>query len=120
MDSIIAEVYDDVTMIFADLQGFDIKSTQMESRQVIELLSKLFTEFDKECNRLGLYKLYTVGDLYVAISFIDKTKRKAPEEEANDVVQLAICMLHTVRTARKQMGIPNLNLCIGIHTVDLT
>lgn len=50
------------------------------------MLSQLFTAFDKECNKLNLYKLYTIGDCYVVMSFLDKNNRKKPSEEANDLV----------------------------------
>ncbi len=36
------------------------------------MLSKLFTDFDKACNQLELYKVYTIGDCYVALGFLDK------------------------------------------------
>ena len=50
------------------------------------MLSQLFTAFDKECNKLNLYKLYTIGDCYVVMGFLDKNNRKNPSEEANDLV----------------------------------
>ena len=81
------------------------------------MLSRLFTEFDQECSRLNLYKVYTIGDCYVVMSFVDKKSRKTPSEEANGVVQLAISMIKTINKVRKQVNFPALNMRIGIHTV---
>jgi class 3 adenylate cyclase len=89
----IAESYKNVTILFADIVGFTAYSSGKEPRQVVEMLSKLFTEFDQECNRLNLYKVYTIGDCYVVMGFLDKNNRKTPQEEANDVVQFAISLL---------------------------
>jgi class 3 adenylate cyclase len=82
------------------------------------MLSRLFTEFDMECNRLNLFKLYTIGDCYVVMGFIDKKNRKSPAEEANDVVQLAISMISIISKVRKMIKFDELNMRIGIHTVS--
>ena len=80
------------------------------------MLSRLFTDFDIECNRLNLFKLYTIGDCYVVMGFTDKKNRKLPNEEANDVVQLALKMLEIIGRVRKQVNFDGLNMRIGIHT----
>lgn len=83
------------------------------------MLSRLFTDFDKECNRLNLYKLYTIGDCYVVMSLTDNKNRKTVPEEANDVLQIAISMLKTIDKVRKQINFDKLNMRIGIHTGDV-
>jgi hypothetical protein len=35
------------------------------------MLRNLFTEFDKKCLTQNTYKLYTIGDCYVALGIID-------------------------------------------------
>lgn len=42
------------------------------------MLRKLFEEFDKFCLKYNLFKLYTIGDCYVIISFTNAYKR-SPE-----------------------------------------
>ena len=80
------------------------------------MLSSLFTNFDQECNRLSLFKIYTIGDCYVVMSFLDKNNRREPKEEANAVTQMGISMIRIINRVRSQLGI-NLNMRIGIHTV---
>lgn len=115
----ISETYDKVTILFADIVGFTAYSNGKEPRQVIEMLSKLFSEFDKECNRLNLYKVYTIGDCYVVMGLLDKKNRKPYQEEANDVVQLAISMITVINKVRKQINFPELNMRIGVHTGNI-
>jgi class 3 adenylate cyclase len=110
------ECYSEVTLLFADIVGFTEYSAGKNPRQVVEMLSQLFTAFDKECNTLNLYKLYTIGDCYVVMSFLDKNNRKKPAEEANDVVQLAIFMIRSIAEVRAKINFDKLNMRIGIHT----
>jgi class 3 adenylate cyclase len=110
------ECYSEVTLLFADIVGFTEYSAGKNPRQVVEMLSQLFTAFDKECNKLNLYKLYTIGDCYVVMSFLDKNNRKKPAEEANDVVQLAMFMITSIAEVRAKINFDKLNMRIGIHT----
>lgn len=80
------------------------------------MLSDLFNRFDIECEKLGLYKLYTIGDCYVVMSFTDRLKRRRPHEEAKSMIELSIKMIEIINDVREKMGI-NLNMRIGIHTV---
>ena len=115
-----SETYTDVTILFADIVGFTAYSGAKAARQVVEMLSKLFTEFDKECNRLNLFKLYTIGDCYVVMGFMDKRNRKSPAEEAHDVVQLGFSMIRNIAKVRKMVKYDDLSMRIGIHTVGYT
>ena len=81
------------------------------------MVSELFTEFDKECNRLDLYKVYTIGDCYVVMGFLDKNNRKPPEFECMDVVELSITMIEIIAKVRKTVNFDGLHMRIGIHTV---
>lgn len=83
----------------------------------MEMLSRLFTDFDRECNRLGLFKIYTIGDCYVVMSFVDKKNRKPPHEEANAVMEMGVKMIKVINKVRSQLNLHFLNMRIGIHTV---
>lgn len=66
---------------------------------------------------MNLYKIYTIGDCYVVMGFLDDNNRKSPEEEANDVALLAISMIETINKIRNKLNITTLNMRIGVHTV---
>jgi class 3 adenylate cyclase len=112
------ELYQNVTLLFADIVGFTAYSAGKKPRQVVQMLSSLFTNFDKECDRLNLFKIYTIGDCYVVMSFVDSKNRRSPKEEAHSVVQLAISMLTIIGNVRKKIKFDKLNMRIGIHTGD--
>lgn len=67
---------------------------------MVELVSNLFTSFDKSCNELNLYKVYTIGDCYVVMSFVDKNDRRAPQDEAYDMLRFGFMMLEIIAQVR--------------------
>lgn len=114
----LGETYKNVTLLYADIVGFTAFSSTHSSREVVEMLSRLFTSFDIECQKLDLFKIYTIGDCYVVMSFTDKNNRKDVSEEAINVVKLGIKMIEIIRDVRKKLRI-DLNMRIGIHTVNI-
>lgn len=113
----LAETYENVTMVYADIVGFTKFSSSHSAREVVEMLSRLFIKFDIECQNLDLFKIYTIGDCYVVMSFTDKNNRKDPSEEALNVVRFSQKMIQIIQRVRKNLGI-DLNMRIGIHTVS--
>lgn len=52
----VGERYHNVSILFADIAGFTAFSSGRRPREVVEMLSKLYTEFDKICQKMNLYK----------------------------------------------------------------
>lgn len=115
----LGSTYTDVTLLFADIVGFTAYSADKSPKEVVQMLSKLFTAFDKECNKLELYKVYTIGDCYVVMSFLDGNNRCPPEQECVDVLELAFVMIEIIARVRKEVNFDGLHMRIGIHTVSL-
>jgi class 3 adenylate cyclase len=62
-----------------------------DPREVVNLLSKLFSRFDQLCDQYKVYKVHTIGDCYVIMGYngrIDKNKRTVGNviEEAHRVI----------------------------------
>lgn len=68
-----------MTLLYADIVGFTEYSAGHTAQELVDLIYNLFTSFDKATSSLGLYKMYTIGDCYVVMSFTDKDDRKSPE-----------------------------------------
>ena len=83
------------------------------------MLKELFMEFDKHCLIYDVYKVYTIGDSYVVLGFVDATDRN-PYEESKNVINFAFSMIDIIRRVRKYESInnENLDMRIGIHTVN--
>jgi len=108
------EEFKDVTIIFADIKGFTDFSAHNPAPVVVNMLRDLFTEFDKLCLQNDVYKLYTIGDCYVALGLVDANERNI-EEEARNVLQFAFGMINAIKSVRKKN--PELEMRIGIHIV---
>jgi adenylate cyclase len=61
----IAEHYDEVTVLFADVVDFTPMSAQLSPAEVVGTLDRLFTDFDALVDRYGVEKIKTIGDAYM-------------------------------------------------------
>ena len=64
----IAEAYPDTTVLFADIVEFTRWTARTEPMRAVALLDELFTAFDHAAASLGLEKIRTVGDSYMAVA----------------------------------------------------
>src|SRR5215207_4414233 len=63
----IADGFAEVTVAFADLVGFTALTSEMPPHEVVTFLNGLFTRFDIAAQDLGIEKIKTVGDAYMAV-----------------------------------------------------
>ena len=64
----IADRYEQVTVLFADIVGFTPLSARLSAGRTVELLNEIFTAFDAICDRAGVEKIHTIGDGYMAVA----------------------------------------------------
>lgn len=62
----IAEKFDNVPVLFADIVRFTELSNQIGPERIVELLDELFRGFDERAVCLGVEKIKTIGDAYLA------------------------------------------------------
>jgi len=58
--------YPEVSILFSDLIGFTDMSARISATELVKLLNDLFTRFDTRAESLGLEKIKTIGDAYMA------------------------------------------------------
>jgi class 3 adenylate cyclase len=80
--SMIADDFPQASVLFADVVGFTPMSATMTPAQLVGLLNRVFTTFDGFVAELGLEKIKTVGDEYMAVA-------GAPEPTADTAVAAA-------------------------------
>lgn len=79
----IADTLPEVSIMFADLTNFTAWSSKHTPIEVFTLLEKIFLTFDEIALTLGVFKLGTVGDCYIAATGI-------PEPQENHGFLLAV------------------------------
>jgi class 3 adenylate cyclase len=61
----IADHHDEVSVLFADLAGFTVRSAQETPTETVAVLNEVFSVFDELVRRYGLEKIRTIGDSYM-------------------------------------------------------
>eukprot|EP01054_Gregarina_sp_Poly1_P002847 Gregarina_sp_Poly_1__2846@NODE_1794_length_3317_cov_118_535692_g108_i1_p2_GENE_NODE_1794_length_3317_cov_118_535692_g108_i1NODE_1794_length_3317_cov_118_535692_g108_i1_p2_ORF_typecomplete_len312_score52_91Guanylate_cyc/PF00211_20/1_1e39Guanylate_cyc/PF00211_20/5_3e02_NODE_1794_length_3317_cov_118_535692_g108_i113362271 len=109
--------HDQISFLFADIVGFTSYAKTVEPTQVVKLLQKLFARFDRDTSRLGLYKLCTIGDAYVAVSEpnTEETEDYDPVPGAEKIWEMSQLMLGNIRDVGIEADVPHLNMRIGLH-----
>lgn len=107
----IAQAFDEVSVILADAVGSTEQGSRSSPEAFAGALDELFRRFDQIADRLGLEKIKTIGDAYLAVA-------GAPvpmAEHAAAVVASALDMLATSTEVRWPSGDP-IVLRIGVAT----
>jgi phospholipid-translocating ATPase len=115
------ERYTGVTILFADIVGFTEWSKDKTPKQIIRMLSKLFSNFDHLCVENNVYKVHTIGDCYVILGFSGKRDEGQRDEVAECVamVNMGLSMIKTINRINREKK-TDLNMRIGIHTGSIT
>ena len=67
-DITIADHFDSVSILFADVVGFTSLSARLPPREMVDLLNEVFSYFDTLADKYGLEKIRTIGDNYMIAS----------------------------------------------------
>jgi adenylate cyclase len=64
----IAENFDEASVLFADIKGFTQLAHRLGPPRTVAFLDDLFTQIDRAALDLGLEKIKTIGDAYMAVA----------------------------------------------------
>jgi class 3 adenylate cyclase len=109
-DERIADRFEEVTVLFADIVGFTELASAMPAHALVELLNALFTQFDLEAQKLGIEKIKTIGDAYMAVCGLPKPCA----DHAERMATMALRMMEIAREFSQNHGTP-VRLRIGIN-----
>jgi guanylate cyclase len=71
---IIADHFQDVSVLFADVVDFTPLSTTLSPTQLVQLLNEVFSEFDALVEKHGLEKIKTIGDCYMVAAGVPRPR----------------------------------------------
>jgi guanylate cyclase len=111
-EGVIAERYDSVSVLFADLVGFTSRSTVMAPEDLVSLLDRIFTAFDRLVDAEGLEKIKTIGDAYMVAGGLPEPR----PDHLEAVARIALSMRETLETVRQESGEEWITLRIGIDS----
>ena len=84
----IADHFDDVSILFADVVDFTPLAGRLDAREVVGLLDRLFTSFDELVDRYEVEKIKTIGDCYMVAAGVPRQR----PDHADALARLALEM----------------------------
>lgn len=103
--------YSNVTILFSDLVGFTETTSKMTAVGLVELLNDIFTRFDVRAGKLGLEKIKTMGDGYMAAGGLPIPR----SDHAEICAEMAIGMLNDLENFNLETG-ADLSMRVGMSS----
>src|SRR5919197_6715883 len=110
-ESNIADHFDDATVIFADVVGFGKITARMKAYEIVACLNQLFSEFDKLAEDIGIEKIKTIGDNYMAVAGLPTPR----SNHARIAAKFALDMVAATSRLRSGLPVP-FTIRVGLHS----
>lgn len=107
----IADIFHEVTVLFADIVGFTELSSQTSPPQLVELLNQIFSMFDELAEKHGIEKIKTIGDAYMAVAGLPNYR----SDHAFAIANMALDMQNAVHQFNYDYGL-SFSIRVGIST----
>lgn len=107
----IADYFDEATVIFADVVGFGRITARMKPYEIVGCLNRLFSEFDKVAEDVGVERIKTIGDNYMTVVGVPTAR----SGHARVAVKLALDLVAAAERLRLQLPVP-FPIRVGVHT----
>ncbi len=85
----IADHFDGVTVLFADIASFTPHSAQYHPADLVRMLDRIFTRFDALAEHHGMEKIKTIGDAYMAVGGVPQPQ----DDHAHRAAEMALELL---------------------------
>jgi class 3 adenylate cyclase len=113
-ERLIADRFDDIAVVFSDFVGFTEISARLPVATVVSSLNEMFSGFDSACAALGVEKIKTIGDAYLAAAGLPRSDSESDSGSTaghiHAAADLALTMLSIVDAAG-----PPWRIRVGIH-----
>jgi class 3 adenylate cyclase len=110
-ESNIADHFDEATVIFADVVGFGKITARMKAYEIVACLNQLFSEFDRLAEDVGIEKIKTIGDNYMAVCGLPTPR----SNHARLAAKFALDMVAATARLRSRLPVP-FTIRVGLHS----
>jgi adenylate cyclase len=111
VDSTIADALGEVSVIFVDIVGFSDFARRTLPRNLLETLNKFFLCADTRADEIGVHKVKTIGDAYLAVARC----RDESENCALLAIEFAFRLIEELKNIPSSNGF-KIHVRVGIHT----
>jgi class 3 adenylate cyclase len=115
-ETVIADQFDDMAVLFADVVGFTELSSRLTPNDVVTLLNAVFTRCDQLADRFRLEKIKTIGDAYMVVGGLhtmDGLEQEAHATHADDVAEMGLAIIGEVERLGRERGL-RLQIRVGM------
>ena len=110
-ETIIADRFDEVSVLISDLVGFTEFSASTPPADLVEYLNWLFSHFDILASELGVEKVKTIGDAYMVVAGMPQPRA----DHADAAARRALGMMEALAKVNADIG-QTFRARIGIHS----
>ncbi|MGQ4647596.1 adenylate/guanylate cyclase domain-containing protein [Lyngbya aestuarii] len=107
----VADSFEAVTVLFADLVDFTEFSSQTSPTELVEILNQIFSNFDRLAKEYGVEKIKTIGDAYMVVAGLPTPR----ERHAQAIAQMALGMREAITQFNTKTG-EKFSLRMGINS----
>lgn len=107
----IADGFEEVSILFADLVGFTRLAAKTSPPELVAMLNKLFSEFDRLTARYNVEKIKTIGDAYMVCAGLPEAR----VDHAEVIAEMALSMREAVASYNRANN-TDLSIRIGINS----
>jgi len=117
-DKVVPRFFPSATILFADVKGFTTYTEKAEPATLIGMLDTYFARFDDIMARLGVEKIKTVGDAYLAVAGVPSQERLHTLKASLAALEMQEAVAR-VNEGRGKLRLPVFEFRMGLHTGSL-
>ena len=110
-ETMIADRFDNVSILFADLVGFTKLSSRTPPNKLLEYLNALFSRFDELASAFGVEKIKMMGDAYMVVAGVPEARA----DHAEAIADMALGMLDVLDSVNRDYD-DTCDMRVGIHS----
>eukprot|EP00741_Cyanophora_paradoxa_P015744 tig00020904_g15199.t1 len=107
----LADLFEETTIVFADIVGFTALSSKLSATEVVQMLNRIFSRLDHVCGRSGCEKIKTIGDCYMAAAGVPERR----PDHAEVALEFAIATIQSIAAFNRRFG-TDISVRVGIHS----
>lgn len=102
--------HENVSILFADIEGFTMLSSQCTAQKLVQYLNELFAKFDTLAVENHCLRIKILGDCYYCVSGLPEAR----PDHAHCCIEMGLEMIDAIASVREATGV-NLNMRVGVH-----
>ncbi|CAG2170100.1 unnamed protein product [Oppiella nova] len=93
--------YKDVSILFADIQGFTALASRCSAQELVQVLNDLFARFDKLAQDNSCHRIKLLGDCYYCVCGLPEARA----DHAACCVEMGLHMIQAIKRVRQKTGV---------------